>query len=180
LKTNANGFSLIELIVAITLVGILAAISFPMMSNWMQNARYKEGARDVASILRDARARSIAKNLEYEVGFDLGADRYMLRQGNLAYNTRSFTDHPEDWTVLATNLEPPSNVDIVGLVDCSNDDASDFAFSIQFNPNGTGTSKYVCILDKATGGKKFRIGVPSATTGRVTIQKWNETSNNWQ
>jgi hypothetical protein len=52
---------LVELMVVVTLVGLLAALSVPTLSKSMQRGRAKDAARDVANALRTARLQSMSR-----------------------------------------------------------------------------------------------------------------------
>jgi prepilin-type N-terminal cleavage/methylation domain-containing protein len=187
LKKQANGFTLIELVIVIAFMGILMAIAYPSFSQWRENLRYKEAARRLASAMTEARSRAIAQNLEHELAFDLGVNTYMLRQGNRAMSTLPYSSNPGDWTIIYSNQGISNPLDIRARSDCADNTANNFRF--QFFPNGTvrvngseniGTTGHICVLDQTTGTRKFLTGVSSASTGRVVVRKWNAASNNWQ
>ena len=163
---NQAGYSLLEVIVVIVIVGILAAISAPVWKPIFANASQKEAARNIASALRDARAKAISENFEHRINFDLATGKYDLEIGNRT--TGSTT-----WTSIKS-YQASDAVEIKGTLTCNNTN-----FSIQFNPNGTANSTYACITDK-NGTRQFAAGVSSAITGRVIIRRWDTTAAVWE
>lgn len=187
MKKQANGFTLIELIIVIAITGILMAIAYPSFSQWQKNAQYKEAARQLASAMSEAKSLAIAQNLEHELAFDLVGNNYMLRQGNRATSTLPFSSNPGDWTIIYGNRQMSNPIAISAMSNCSENTANNFRF--QFFPNGTvrvngsasiDLSGHICVFDQTTGTRKFRTGVSSASTGRVVVRKWNAASSSWQ
>ncbi len=168
--TVNRGFTLIELIVVVSVVGVLAVLALPSFKEWKTNAEYRKAAREVASVLRLARSRAISANREHDVVFDLVTDSYRLRKGSRA------TDTPTDgWSIVYNCSSVPASVNLKGLLACSDDTNETFAF--HFNPNGSCTNKYICVLDNASN-KKFLVGIPRPTSGRVKIMSWN--GSDWE
>jgi prepilin-type N-terminal cleavage/methylation domain-containing protein len=56
-----RGFTLIELMVVVTLIGLLAALSTPTLSRSVQRSRAKAAAREVSAALRNARAQVMSR-----------------------------------------------------------------------------------------------------------------------
>jgi prepilin-type N-terminal cleavage/methylation domain-containing protein len=168
-KSN-QGFTLIELIIAITVVGVLAAIALPSFRGWQQNAKYKEAARDVASVFMNTRTLAISANRQHRVEVNVGAspDQYRVTKGNRAFNSSTWSDVVTPWTSFS------ELVDLKANTDC---DVATGTVTICFSPNGSSESQYICILDK-DGNKKFRSGVSSSVTGRVVVQKRSGSSWN--
>ena len=49
---KSKGFTLIELMVTVAIMGIMAAIAFPSMSNFISNTRLTNRSQQVANIFR--------------------------------------------------------------------------------------------------------------------------------
>lgn len=169
-NTNKSGFSLIELLVAITVVGILSAIALPSYRSWIDSAKYKEAARRVASLLRQGRSEAVAKNRECQAKFNFETDRYSLARGNLSSGSTTFVD------MAVSESGFSAGVEIRGESDCSVNLGEE---TLQFNPNGSSDTLDICIMDDA-GNKKYLVGVTVANTGRVVIQTWDSGSGTWK
>ena len=60
---NAHrGFSLIELIVGIVILGVLMAMAAPRFSDWLRNARIRTSAEAIQNVLQLARAEAVRRN----------------------------------------------------------------------------------------------------------------------
>ena len=63
------GFSLVELIITIVLLGIVAAIAVPSYRGWAANTNLKGAARAVSSDVYDTRGRALAENRAYTITY---------------------------------------------------------------------------------------------------------------
>ena len=61
-RKHARGFSLLELMVVLTLVAVLAVLAMPSMSEWMKNQRIRGTAEALVSGLQTARSEAIRRN----------------------------------------------------------------------------------------------------------------------
>lgn len=68
-RSNQTGLSLIELMVAITVLGILIVMGFPSYTQWIQNSRIRAAAESIVSGLNLARTEAIRRNTT--IRFDL-------------------------------------------------------------------------------------------------------------
>jgi type IV fimbrial biogenesis protein FimT len=88
LRRSERGFTLIEVVVAFAILGVLAAFMMPNFAGWMATQRLKQGARSVADAFRLARAEAIRTNHRYIVFFetitgeDYSGDPLLDAQGN--------------------------------------------------------------------------------------------------
>ncbi len=57
-----RGFSLIELIIGMLILGVLLSLAMPAFSNWLRNARVRTAAESVQNGLQLARAEAVRRN----------------------------------------------------------------------------------------------------------------------
>ncbi len=69
-KKPALGFSLIELIIAIAIVGFVSAIAMPGYATWIKNSRVRTAAESIQNGLQTARAEAIKRNSQIEFKLD--------------------------------------------------------------------------------------------------------------
>src|SRR5438445_9728418 len=71
-----TGFSLIELMIGITLLGLLLVLAAPTYSQWMFNSRIRNAADSIQNGLRLARNEAVQRdtNVRFELTSSNGAD----------------------------------------------------------------------------------------------------------
>jgi len=75
---NKKGFTLIELMIVIAIMGIISAISAPNIVKGLPKYRLKRAARDITSNIRGARSTAIKKSSAVTIQFDLDKHRYSI------------------------------------------------------------------------------------------------------
>ena len=91
-----DAFTLLELMVALVVLGILTAIAIPGFSTWLPKYRLKSAARDIYSNMQLAKMGAIKANADWAIVFDTtaGAHRYLVCSDDGA---------DADWTTTGDN-----------------------------------------------------------------------------
>ena len=66
-RLGEAGFSLLELIAVLAILGLVAAIGTPSVVSWLARLRSRAAADEVASVLQSARLQAIARNHRLQV-----------------------------------------------------------------------------------------------------------------
>lgn len=66
---GASGFSLIELLSVVAIIGVMVAVSLPALSNYLVLYRIRGAAQQVASEIQTARLKAVSNNVSYGVVF---------------------------------------------------------------------------------------------------------------
>ena len=83
-----SGFTLMEIMVVIGIVGILSAIAIPSYIQWMPKHRVGNAARTVMSTLEFARINAVKTNADVAVIFDWANERLTVDSGGTTLRTR--------------------------------------------------------------------------------------------
>ena len=150
-----NGFTLIELIVAIAIMGIAAAIAIPGFSSWLPNYRLKSATRDLYSNMQMAKLAAIKQNQTCSITLSTGPDKYTISLINK--------------TVILSDYGSGVKFDGPG--------GETFATSpLTFNNRGLSNSGYV-YLSNEQNSDYYRVS--PLTSGAIRLQKWNSSTSNW-
>lgn len=137
---NSAGFTVGEMMTAISILGILIAIGMPAFTRTLPGLRLTDAARQVATELQHVRMKAIAQGITQQISFSTSS--YTLQRCNGACtNDSGAIALPEGITVIASAAP-------------------------QFQPRGTATIASTITLSNGTQ-QKF---VCVRTIGRVNIQ----------
>lgn len=92
-KKENSGFTLIEVMIVIAMIGILSAVAVPRFNAWLPVYRLKSAASDLQSNMQKARGLAIKENMTIPIRFDYTSSPgfyYFDTSGNGAYTAGEF------------------------------------------------------------------------------------------
>ena len=140
-----NGFTLLELLVVLVILGLLAATVPPLVARAVPGAELKSAAREVAAALRYARSQAVTSGREVSFEMDVESRRYRITGGE-----RDFA------------LPAELDIAVFGAASVSPDDLTG---GIRFFTDGSSTGGYVTIENK---DHSYRVDV-DWLVGQVTV-----------
>jgi prepilin-type N-terminal cleavage/methylation domain-containing protein len=113
-RSHAAGFSLVELLVVVAIIGAMAAVGLPAVGRYIRNFRIKGASQQVAMEMNVARSKAITKNVNLGVVFAVVNDtqyRWVVEDDQLPQTAPNWSGiSGEDW---ATLIAQPTQVGVL-------------------------------------------------------------------
>ena len=152
-----NGFSIVHLMIAIAIAGIISVASIPSLKQWSRNYNVQSAAMDLYSHMQIAKIGAIKENKLWTVNFNPG--------GLLGYEVHNGAAQ----TVKTINFRTRYDSEIL-FTDPTAAKTYD-APTLAFNPSGLSDKGYAYISNKSRS-KYYRVGL-LFITGSIRIEKWD-------
>ena len=171
-----KGFSLIEMLVVLTMVGIIMIVVIPQTGRVINTMQVKGTANQLAQDLQNARERAIAQGHQVALVF--------TSNGNLLMSVTKYY-RANDTLVVSQNkysgcflglrpVNPPNTRPPDGLPAGMPDSSIEFAGNqVVFFPQGSGTPGAIYLTSK---NRKIQSAVTVNMNGRVRVWRWD---NGW-
>ncbi len=143
-----KGYTLIELMLAVSIVGLLGLIIVPKTVNFLPDFNLEGEARKMMAKIREAQQLSIAKRELYQLEFDSDLEQYLIR----------YVATPQP--VIVETVRLGGNIEIQSTTFSQN--------TVEFNFFGAPDAGGDIVLMNSKG-QTMTVSITPAT-GRVTIQ----------
>jgi prepilin-type N-terminal cleavage/methylation domain-containing protein len=193
MRRRPNGFSLLEILAVIAIVGVLAIATAPAFANYRRNASMKAEVAELRGILRAVRSRAIMRGTHAGVKFTRAGNVWVYSlydDGNdNGIRSAEITSGVDRRYAGPSMLMPQFNIAGIALLssairDPDGDSLPPTASAVQFgssticsfSPTGSGTPGTIYITDGA--GRLCALRVYGAS-GRVRVLRYNAAWQRW-
>ena len=177
--TDKSGFTLIELIVTLSIFGIMMVIAIPSFLNYRPTMKLKGAARDISSSFQWARMKAVSENNTFAVKFTCNS--YSIYDDNdnddIYADTTDSSDIAVRTSTLPDGISFGVGTNVSSGVSGGGTPADFITFggdACDFQPRGTADSGTVYITN--TKGESYAVTVSSS--GRVLIRVWD--GDSWE
>jgi prepilin-type N-terminal cleavage/methylation domain-containing protein len=148
-RPSETGFGLVELLIAVAIIAIMAAVALPNIGGYIRNYKVRGAAQDVSSELQAARSKAIMTNTNAGVYFtvvDVDSYRWLIADNVAGERLGPLRDLPDGVQfVAATGADPSQSLRFSRLGAMCNPEVSpcpDLATGID-----------VCTADEVSGAR---------------------------
>lgn len=172
-----DGFTLLEILLVIFIIGILSAVAIPSYYKWLPGMRLKAAARDLFSDMQFVRLEAIKTNADKAIYFDTATGIYYLcNDPGTSWSNIADTDviRSVNFTNTGSGVGfghgsvPAGSSATTPPAAFPADNVSYTANVLVFNPRGIGSGGYVYLDNE--DNSSYAVG--TQTSGVVMLRHW--------
>jgi type II secretion system protein H len=157
-KNAQQGLTLIEVLVAVVIIGIAAALAAPNFSSWIENYSIRTAGRQLVSDLQLAKMKAVSHGVQHRVSFNVAGKSYTIEQGDSSSGSTTWVQ--VDATRALANEQNPYYAKGISI-------GTNFASDrVIFSPVGTASPAGTVTLSTTNYTRLVRV----VLTGRVRIE----------
>ncbi len=176
LNRSQSGFTLVELLVVIGIIGVISAIAANDFVAWLPDYRLKKAANDLYRDMQSAKFNAIKQNKDWVIVFDSAASKYFIcsakgDDGSWAMPGNTIEKEvslPDKSGVQYGHGAATKDATATGGTSFSTDNVTFPDKYATFNAMGRGTAGYVYLENE----KKTTYAVGKESTGYISTKKW--------
>jgi type IV fimbrial biogenesis protein FimT len=153
-RRSVRGFTLVEMMIVVSIMGVLLAVSAPAMARFLGHWRLNGAASEMAMVMRAARSAAVNKDINVVFTFDDAQGQYSFLEDS---NGNGDADAGERQSVVQ-QLPPGITIEEFTVPQTS----------VTFNPRGS-TADGGTIVMRGKGGYELEIRVYSGT-GNIEVE----------
>jgi len=101
-KVSEKGFTLIEGVVAVSILLVVLAIAYPIFQRYAINGNLKAAARDIMSDIANLKQRAMTENTTFSIVFNATNNNYTIQRAGVTIQTKTPTYFASDITITST------------------------------------------------------------------------------
>lgn len=159
------GFSLLELIVVLTILSIITAVVVPIYNNSMAHVQLRDARNSFASMIAHVQERAVSESREYRIYIDDDKGAYwVMRLEGMEKEEKLFRPAPGE---LGKRAFFPAYLRIDRVK--ARKDRQEKAYYISCFPNGASEQATVSFRDERSRQRAFRVAILGAM-GKIDIR----------